>query len=67
MTYVTAEVEVDISNFDTDDLLDELKVRGINIPEDQRILDLYEAYTLKQERFDKLLRDYFYETIGRIA
>ena len=67
MAYRTVEVEVYLSDFDTDDLLDELKSRGVNVPEDERILDLYDAYVLKQERFDKLLRDYFYETIGRIA
>lgn len=67
MTYITTEVEVNLSDLDTDDLLHELKSRGTYIPEHQHILDLYEAYTLKQERFDKLLRDYFYETIGRIA
>lgn len=81
MTYRTVDVEVevdiDLKDFDADDLIEELESRGIKIPEDDyeyenkckdaRILDLYEAYTLKQERFDNLLRDYFYETIGRVA
>lgn len=67
MTYTTIEVEVDLSTFDTDELLSEIKSRGIEIPEDGPILELYEAYVLKQEKFDQLLKNYFYETIGRIA
>lgn len=30
MKYVTAEVEVDLSEFDTDDLIEELENRGID-------------------------------------
>ena len=30
MRYVTAEVEVDLSEFDTDDLIDELENRGMD-------------------------------------
>lgn len=65
--YRDVEVEIELGDLDSDDLLDELKSRGIRIPEDERILELYDAYVLKQEKFDKLLRDYFYETIGRIV
>lgn len=70
MTYVTTEVEVeiDLGDLDIDDLLAEIKSRGIDIPEDYRIMELYDAYRMnQQEQFDKLLRDYFYDTIGRIA
>ena len=30
MKYVTAEVEVDLSEFDTDDLIEELESRGVD-------------------------------------
>lgn len=71
------DVDVELSEFDTDDLIEELEIRGITVSDEGmteksstelQIEELYEAYTLNQkEKFDSLLRNLFYDIIGRIA
>jgi len=76
--YVDVEIDVELSDFDTEDLIEELEVRGINVPDEDvigqksptnlQIEELYIAYTLKQtDKVDELLRELFYDTLGRIA
>jgi hypothetical protein len=61
------EVEVDLDEISDDELLSELKSRGFMTMPGQ-IQKLYEAYVLNQHSVvDQLLKDLFYETLGRIA
>ena len=64
--YVTAEVEVDLSEFDTDDLIEELESRGMDYnikhvdDEEMRVL----LETIWQKR--RLGKDYQHELDGLI-
>ena len=66
MKYVTAEVEVDLSEFDTDDLIEELESRGMDYNtkyvdgEEMRVL----LETIWQKR--RLGKDYQHELDGLI-
>jgi hypothetical protein len=66
MRYVTAEVEVDLSEFDTDDLIEELENRGMDYNtkyvdgEEMRVL----LETIWQKR--RLGKDYQQELDGLI-
>jgi hypothetical protein len=66
------DVEPNLSDFSDKEIIKEFVDRGLQsftksrIHED--ILELYEAYTFSQaERVDRILRQIFYEEIGRIA
>lgn len=70
MTYVTVDVEVDMSDFDTEDLMEELSRRGKDVdgagdltPD---VVKLYERYTLGKP-IDDELREIFWKVLGRIA
>lgn len=79
MTYRTisanVDVEVDLEEFDTDDLIDELECRGYvvndadtdGISYETRLLigNIYEAKRNGQD-FGPLLNQLIYQTIGRI-
>jgi hypothetical protein len=66
MKYVTAEVEVDLSEFDTDDLIEELENRGMDYNtkyvdgEEMRVL----LETIWQKR--RIGKDYQHELDGLI-
>jgi hypothetical protein len=66
MKYVTAEVEVDLSEFDTDDLIEELESRGMDYNtkyvdgEEMRVL----LETIWQKR--RIGKDYQHELDGLI-
>jgi hypothetical protein len=71
---VWVNCEVDISDIEDNDLIEEIKDRGYAVigdgdSEDTHIdlYDLYESYTLKHGDFDEKLRELFYNHIGRIA
>lgn len=71
---VEVEVEVDLSDFDTEDLISELEDRNVswtgpNSSTAGEIIEkLHIAYTLKQtNQIDGLLRDLFYQALGRIV
>jgi len=72
MTYITVDVDIDISEFDTDDLLDELESRG-KLPADASFdaKELLTAIWLKrrqgnnnyQEELDQLI----YQVLGHVV
>jgi hypothetical protein len=68
--YVTkeVEVEVDLHDFDSEDLIDELHKRNHCIsPQDLLLIqDIYEKRRLGQD-YQKALDDLIYSTIGRIS
>lgn len=72
MTYITVDVDIDISEFDTDDLLDELESRGKLPAEDSfDANELLTAIWLKrrqgnnnyQEELDQLI----YQVLGHVV
>ena len=67
MTYVT--VDVDLSEFDTEDLIEELESRGempgFNVDTDEMLNQIYELRRLGKD-YDKLLDQYLYQKLGRV-
>ena len=72
MAYVTAEVEVDLSDFDTEELIEELELRGSSaLNNESNAKDLVEKIWLKrrignndyQTELDKLI----YTILGKIV
>jgi hypothetical protein len=62
MTYITVDVE--LSEFDTADLIEELEIRG-EISDTQKMLQkIYELRRLGKD-YDSVLDMYLYEKIGR--
>jgi ethanolamine utilization cobalamin adenosyltransferase len=63
----TVEVECDLSEFDTSDLEDELRERGVN-PDSTITMDaLYEEYSRgNHERTLEMLRVYLMDVTGRV-
>lgn len=64
------EVEVSLDEFDSDDLITELKQRGCMSNDEsfnvmELIQDIYDRYKLNQT-YDERLRDLFYQSLGRI-
>ena len=71
-TYVTVDVDIDMAEFDTEELIDELENRKIVVydpHENDDLLDkMYIAYT--QGQIDKLIEmmpEFFWRTVGRVA
>jgi len=68
--YITTEVEVDLSDFDTEDLLDELEIRGslpADVPGDSK--DLVEAIWLRRRNgqdYDDLVDKLIYNVTGHV-
>ena len=71
--YREVEIDIDLSEFSDDDLMDELKSRGVNInqlSEDINLLlhSLYSAWASNQKyEVDKAIRELVWEGIGRIV
>jgi len=65
--YTEVEVDVDLDDFDTFDLIDELERRDVAVAmqNKQLIQQIYEARQLGKD-YQKLLDDLIYETIGRL-
>jgi hypothetical protein len=65
--YTEVEVDVDLHDFDTYDLIDELERRDVAMAmqNKQLIQQIYEARQLGKD-YQKLLDDLIYETIGRL-
>ena len=67
MTYVT--VDVDLSEFDTEDLIEELKSRGempgFNVDTDELLNQIYELRRLGKD-YDSVLYQYLYQKLGRV-
>jgi len=73
MTYISVDVDVDISEFNEDEIADYLRDNGYTVTdtsdtrtENQLIAAMYELYRDKKP-IDAELRELFYTTIGRIA
>lgn len=69
--YQEVEIEVELDDFEDDDLLDECERRGLTFghkvtPATQLIQQIFEAKQLGKP-YENLLNDLFYNTIGRIA
>ena len=66
MKYVTAEVEVDLSEFDTDDLIEELENRGMDY--NTKYVDGEEMRVLLEKIWQKrrIGKDYQHELDGLI-
>ena len=67
MTYVT--VDVDLSEFDTEDLIEELDSRGempgFNADTDEMLNQIYELRRLGKD-YDSVLDAYLYHKLGRV-
>ena len=69
--YTEVEVDVDLSDFETDDLLEELEERGaLPVEGDVNAKDIVEQmYYLRRQgqEFTHLLDSLFYAVLGRVA
>lgn len=69
--YTEVEVEVDLDEFDDDELIDELKRRNINSYSDpkeaERLLSEIYYKRVMDKDFTSDLDRYFYLTLGRIV
>ena len=69
--YTEVEVDVDLEEFDTDDLLEELDLRGALLPEGNVIAkDLIEQiYYLRRQgqAYEHLMDSLIYSVLGRIV
>lgn len=67
MTYVT--VDVDLSEFDTEDLIEELESRGempgFNVDTNELLNQIYELRRLGKD-YDSVLYQYLYQKLGRV-
>ena len=62
------EVEVELDDFDTDDLIIELESRGQTIVTKEDVQILYDLYTAhNKEQFDVVMKQFFYDNLGRVA
>ena len=65
--YTEVEVDVDLSEFTTEDLIDELKHRSDQyVPTDELVETIFEKRRAGQD-FSRELDDLIYNTIGRFA
>ena len=71
MAYITTEVEVDLCDFDTDDLVAELELRGREVGGSDETEVLTKAWQADREgRKDEanaLLREYMIEKLGKVV
>ena len=75
MPYVTVEAEVlvELEEFDTDDLVEELENRGFVVIKDYTdphatspLQRLYELKSTNDPRFDREFADFIYNAIGKV-
>lgn len=72
--YVTTEVEVDLAEFDTEDLIEELETRGIDMNTKgvdgdamrETLERIFEARRTNQP-YDRLLDELIWEGLGRVV
>ena len=68
MPTVYTEVEVELSDFEDEDLLEEVELRGLKTEPSELLQQLHDAYILKQtDAVDRILRELFHEELGRIV
>ena len=70
MPYITKEVEIDMGEFDDEELIDEMDRRGYTVVDSIILKDLESLYsnylTTSPETFDKELKKFFRNTLGKI-
>lgn len=62
------DIDVELDDFDTDDLIEELENRGVQVLDDVQpdILKLYELRRHNSALFDAAFANFVYERIGRV-
>ena len=60
----TISIDIDLDDFETDDLINELEYRDYSVIENDILLNIYEK-KVSGENIDGLLRDLIYDHIGR--
>lgn len=69
MPYITTEIDVDLCDFDTQDLIDELENRGelpgFNVDTAEMLNQIYQLRRLGKD-YDKILDQYLYHKLGRV-
>jgi hypothetical protein len=69
MPYITTEIDVDLSDFDTQDLIDELESRGelpgFNADTDEMLNEIFNLRRLGKD-YDSILDQYLYQKLGRV-
>jgi hypothetical protein len=65
MKTIYTEVEINLDEFDDDELLDELRSRGLNQQGNPIIQELYDAWVYKTGNYEEIFRRYCQATIGR--
>jgi hypothetical protein len=73
MPYITTEVEIDLDDFDTDDLVDELERRGkdatsLSFDDNETLTKiwLHDREGRKEEAY-ALMREYVLEKLGKVV
>jgi hypothetical protein len=72
LIYKEVEVDIDLDDFNDDELLDELERRNIAVgagdPEQVKelVYTMYEKFR-QQQNIDQELREFFWQSLGRIA
>ena len=68
MAYVTVEVDVDLSEFSDQDLIDELETRNGGALDNNvdLIRQIYELHRINQD-YSKQLNELFYTILGRVV
>jgi hypothetical protein len=65
--WTEVEVDVELSDFEDDDLLEEVERRKLRVSSDL-IQQLHDAYILKQtDAVDRILRELFHDELGRLV
>ena len=67
--YTEVEVDVDLSEFDTEDLLDELDSRGYGFENNNAKETLQEIYLLRRQgqSYEHLMDNLVYQVLGRLV
>lgn len=76
MKTLSVDVDVDLDEFDTEDLIDELESRGYTVTDEEEVQssetidvieELYQQFTTNQTVRPETLRELFHQNLGRIA
>ena len=76
MPYVTAEAEVwiDLEDFETEDLVEELRTRKESLPSNMQsanavelVSDIYIAKHVRKQDYDRLVDELIYSVLGKIV
>lgn len=74
MPYVTVEDEVwvDLDDFETEDLIEELKSRSVSMPSQghnslELVNAIYMAKHVRKQDYDKLVDELIYSALGKIV